>query len=376
MNFRPLLMASFLAGSLFAGLSVAALPLAAQEAAQPPSVIIAPAERRDITPSFSYLGRIEAIDTVELRARVAGFLEKRNFREGTEIKAGDVLFMIEKDTYEITVQQRSADLDGAKATLANAEADYARKETLVKRKTAAKSSLDTARANLGTARASVKQAQAALRAANLDLSYTDVVSPIDGKVSRARYSVGNYVDNNSESLATVISLDPIYVTIAVSEKQLIEARRQGIDLNNPTVAPSLQLSDGSQYDGRGEFDYLDSTVNSSTDTITARAVFPNPNRLLLPGQFVTVVVRQKEPESAVVVPQASVQEDQQGYFVLIVDRSDKVEVRRVSLGNQTETEWIVDDGIAEGERVIVQGLQKVQPEMQVNPVIMTGGGQG
>ena len=373
MKFGTILTAVFVAAAATAGSGGVIAPASAQQAAQPPSVIVEPAQRRDITPSFSYLGRIEAVDTVDLRARVAGFLEKRNFREGTEIKAGDVLFMIEKDTYEITVQQRSADLAGAKATLANAEADFARKETLVKRKTASKASLDTARAALGTARAAVKQAEATLRAANLDLSYTDVVSPINGKISRARYSVGNYLDPNSEPLATVISLDPVYVTIAVSEKQLIEARRQGIDLDNPTVAPSLQLSDGSLYDLPGEFDYLDSTVNRSTDTITARAVFPNPKRLLLPGQFVTVLVRQKEPESAVVVPQASVQEDQQGYFVLIVDRADKVEVRRVSLGNQTETEWIVDDGVAEGERVIVQGLQKVQPEMQVNPVVFTGG---
>lgn len=351
-------------------------PALAQQNAEPPSVIVASAERRDITPSFSYLGRVEAVDTVELRARVAGFLEKRNFREGTEIKAGEVLFEIEKDTYEITVQQRTADLAGAKATLANAEADFKRKETLVKRKTASEASLDTARATLGTARASVQQAQAALRAAKLDLSYTDVMSPIDGKISRARYSVGNYLDTTSESLATVVSLDPIYVTIAVSEKQLIEARRQGIDLDNPIVAPSLILSDGSPYGPPGQFDFLDTQVNTGTDTITARAVFPNSERLLLPGQFVTVIVRQKVPVSAVVIPQASVQEDQQGYFVLVVDRSDKVEVRRVELGEQTETEWIVQDGLGEGERVIVQGLQKVQPEMLVNPVAVTSGSQG
>ncbi len=376
MQSRPLVITSLYVALGAAGLAVPLGPVAAQESAQPPSVIVAPAERRDITPKFSYLGRVEAVDTVELRARVSGFLEKRNFREGTEIKAGDVLFEIERDTYEITVQQRQADLTGAKATLENAQADFARKETLVKRGTASEASLDSSRAERGTARASVLQAEAALRAANLDLSYTEVISPIKGKISRARYSVGNFVDPNSEPLATVISLDPIYVTIAVSEKQLIEARREGINLDNPVVAPSLQLSDGSFYDHPGEFDYLDSTVNRSTDTVTARAVFPNPERLLLPGEFVTVVVRQKTPQSAVVIPQSSVQKDQKGYFVLIVDRADKVEVRRVSMGEQTEMDWIVNDGLTEGERVIVQGLQKVQPEMLVNPVTVTEGGQG
>lgn len=376
MQFRSLVITSLCIAVLAAGLDGPAGSAWAQEAAQPPSVIVAPAERRDITPIFSYLGRAEAVDTVELRARVSGFLEKRGFREGTEIKAGDVLFEIERDTYEITVQQREADLIGAKATLENAEADFTRKETLVKRGTASEASLDSARATRGTARASVQQAEAALRAANLDLSYTEVISPINGKISRARYSVGNFVGPNSEPLATVISLDPIYVTIAVSEKQLIEARREGINLDNPIVAPSLQLSDGSFYDHPGEFDYLDSTVNRSTDTVTARAVFPNPERLLLPGEFVTVVVRLKTPQSAVVIPQSSVQKDQKGYFVLIVDRADKVEVRRVSMGEQTEMDWIVDDGLTEGERVIVQGLQKVQPDMLVNPVTVTGGGQG
>ncbi|WP_179954042.1 efflux RND transporter periplasmic adaptor subunit [Denitrobaculum tricleocarpae] len=376
MQFRHFAIASLVVTAVAIGSGTRERPALAQQAAEPPSVIVVPAERRDITPTFSYLGRAEAVDTVELRARVSGFLEKRNFREGTEIKAGEVLFEIERDTYEITVQQREADLTGAKATLQNAQADFSRKETLVKRGTASEASLDSARATLGTGRASVLQAEAALRAANLDLSYTEVISPIDGKISRARYSVGNFVGPNSEPLATVISLDPIYVTIAVSEKQLIEARRQGINLDNPVVAPSLQLSDGSFYEHPGEFDYLDSTVNQSTDTVTARAVFPNPERLLLPGEFVTVVVRQITPQSAVVIPQASVQKDQKGYFVLVVDRANKVEVRRVTLGDQVEMDWVVNDGLTEGEQVIVQGLQKVQPEMLVNPVTMTGGGQG
>lgn len=376
MQFKPFATAFFLGSVVAAGAAQPQKPALAQAAAEPPSVVVAPAERRDITPRFSYLGRAEAVDTVELRARVSGFLEKRNFREGTEIKAGEVLFEIERDTYEITVQQREADLAGAKATLENAQADFARKETLVKRGTASEASLDSARATRGTARAGVQQGEAALRAANLDLSYTQVISPIDGKISRARYSVGNFVGPNSEPLATVISLDPIYVTIEVSEKELIEARREGIDLDNPIVAPSLELSDGSVYEHPGEFDYLDSTVNRSTDTVTARAVFPNPDRVLLPGEFVTVVVRQTTPQSAVVIPQASVQKDQRGHFVLVVDRADKVEVRRVSLGDQFEMDWVVNDGLAEGERVIVQGLQRVQPEMLVNPVTLTDGGQG
>jgi len=340
----------------------------AQEASDAPSVVVTEAERRDVTPNFSYVGRIEAFETVELIARVEGFLEQRNFREGGDVKKGDVLFLIEQAPYEIAVAQRKADLAGAHATLTNAEEDFARKETLVKRKTVSEAALDEARAALGTSRASVQQAEAALRRAELDLAYTAVVSPIDGKISRATYSVGSLVGPNSGSLATVTSIDPVYATIAVTEKDLIQARRQGIDLDNPRVAPSLLLSDGSAYEYAGEFDYLDPSVNQATDTMLARAIFPNPERLLVPGQFVTVIVRQKQPVSAVVIPQAAVQEDQQGYFVLIVDRSNQVEIRRITMGEQIGTDWIVSDGLVDGERVVVQGLQKIRPDMVVNPV--------
>lgn len=351
------------AGALLSGPAVQA-----QQATDAPSVVVSEVERRDVTPNFSYVGRIEAFETVDLIARVEGFLEERKFREGGDVKKGDVLFLIEQAPYQITVEQRQADLAGAQATLKNAEEDFGRKEKLVKSKTLPQARLDEARAALGTSRAAVQQAKAAVRRAELDLNYTSVVSPIDGKISRATYSVGSLVGPSNGSLATVTSIDPIYVTIAVTEKDLIEARRRGIDLDNPTVAPSLRLSDGSAYGLPGEFDYLDTSVSQTTDTILARAVFPNPDRLLLPGQFVTVIVRQKEPTSALVIPQAAVQEDQQGYFVVIVDRANVVAQRRVSLGDQIGTDWIVSDGLTDGERVVVQGLQKIRPDMVVNPV--------
>ena len=348
--------------------AVAATAAAQSAPSDAPSVIVASAERRDVTPSFFYVGRVEAVETVELVARVEGFLERRDFREGGDVEKGDLLFLIEPAPYRIAVEQREADLAGAHATLKNAEEDFARKETLVERKTLARAVLGEARAALGTSRAAVQQAQAALRRARLDLSYTEVISPISGQISQAAYSVGAFVRPGDGALATVTSTDPVHVTIAVPEKDLIEARRQGIDLENPPVAPSLLLSDGSAYEHAGEFDYLDPSVDQATDTLLARAVFPNPERVLLPGQFVTVIVRQKQPVSAVVIPQAAVQKDQQGHFVLVVDRAGRAGIRRVALGEQTGTEWVVSEGLAEGERVVVQGLQKIRPDMVVNPV--------
>ncbi len=342
--------------------------LLAQDQGAVPSVIVAAIESRDITPSFSFVGRVEAVDRVDLRARVQGYVEERHFREGSEVKAGDLLFTLEKAPYQVVVDQRKADLAGAEATLKEAKAELARKQDLVRKGVLSAAELDTASANEATANASVLQAEAALRRAELDLSYTEIISPLDGRIGQARYSIGNLVDANSDALATVTSIDPVYVTIAISEKGLIDARREGIDIENPPVAPHLTLSDGSRYDHDGRFDFLDTEVNQSTDTVLARAVFPNPEQILLPGQFVSVVVRRKENVTAVVVPQIAVQEDQQGYFALVVNQADQVEVRRIVIGDQVDGTWAVEDGLVEGERVIVQGLQKVRPEMTVNPV--------
>ncbi|MEM8949099.1 MAG: efflux RND transporter periplasmic adaptor subunit [Pseudomonadota bacterium] len=342
-------------------------PLLAQD--QPaPSVVVAPIESMDVTPSFSFVGRVQAVDRVDLRARVQGYVEERHFREGGEVKAGDLLFTLEKAPYQVVVDQREADLAGAEATLKEATAELARKQDLVGRGVLSAAELDTASAQEATANANVLQAKAALREAELDLSYTDIKSPIDGRIGEARYSVGNLVGTSSEPLATVTSIDPIYITIAISEKRLIDARREGVDIENPPVAPHLTLSDGSRYEHDGNFDFLGTEVNQSTDTVQARAVFPNPERILLPGQFVSVVVRQKETETALVVPQIAVQEDQQGYFALVVNDANQVEIRRIVVGDQVDCVWVLEDGLAEGDQVIVQGLQKVRPEMTVNPV--------
>ena len=337
-----------------------------------PSVVVAEVVARDVTPTFEQAGRVEATDVVDLRARVQGFLEKRNFREGTFINKGDLLFVIEKAPYQVIVDQRRADLAGAQASLKKAELELDRKATLQKQAVASKADLDLATAEAGTARARVLQAEAALREAELNLSYTEIRSPISGQVSRAKYSVGNLVRSSSEPLAKVTSVDPIYVTIAITEKVLIEARKEGIDLENPPVAPFLILGDGSKYQHHGEFDFLDTEVKQSTDTVTARTVFPNPKRVLIPGQYVKVIVKRKKPLSALVVPQVSVQSDQKGPFVLVVNRANKVELRYIRTGNRDNSDWIVESGLSEGERVIVQGIQKVRPDMPVNAVIAQG----
>ena len=360
------------------GSIVANSPAGAQSAAEQaaPSVVVIEAATQDVTEQFEYPGRAEAVERVEIRARVEGFLETRNFREGSEVTAGDVLFTIERAPYEVVVEQRQSELASAQATVISAEADYNRKAALAKRKDVSQADLDTARATLDTARASVMGAKAALRAAQLDLAYTTIKSPIDGRISQATYSIGNLVNSSSDPLATVTSINPIHVNIQVSEEQLTDARKRGINLDNPPVAPVLTLSDGSTYPSEGTFDFLAPSVDQGTDTVTARATFPNPNHLLLPGQFLNVVVRQKTPETALTVPQASIQQDSQGYFLLVVDSSDVAQIRRVKLGRQVKGNWIVTDGLAAGERVIVQGIQKARPGAKVSPTVQGKTGEG
>lgn len=340
----------------------------AADKSPPPTVTIHKVQEKDVTPEIQYVGRVEAKNTVDIRARVSGFLEERSFTEGSNVSQGQRLFVIEKAPYEIVVEERKADLASAEATLANAKAAFERKQALRGGNVVSEASLDEARAAKLTADANVLKAKAALRAAELDLSYTEIESPIDGKISVAAYSTGNLVGSSSEPLARVTSVDPIYVTIGVSEKQLIDTRKRGIDLKNPPVAPTLRLSDGSPYDQPGEFNYLSPDVNQGTDTITARAEFPNPKGILVPGQFVTVVIRPKQTEMSIVVPQIAVQRDSEGYFVLVTDRANKVEVRRIETSRQDGTDWVVSNGLVTGEQVIVDGIQKVQPAMTVNPV--------
>ncbi|WP_085907469.1 efflux RND transporter periplasmic adaptor subunit [Kiloniella majae] len=340
----------------------------AQDSSTPaPSVIVTTVQEQDVTPELTFVGRVEAVNTVDLRARVEGFVEERHFKEGANIQKGDLLYILEKAPYQIAVEQAKADLAGANATLKNARSDLKRKKDLRKKKVVSEASLDTSEASESSALAAVMQAKAALRRAELDLSYTEIHSPLDGQISRSRYSVGNLVNSSSEPLATITSLDPIYVTVPVSDKLILEERRKGLSSEAPVI-PSLILSDGKPYESEGRFDFINTEVNQSTNSIITRAIFPNPKHILVPGQFVSVTVRSKKTQSELVIPQASVQKDQQGYFTLVIDRSNKVEIRRVQVGERVDTNWIIKDGLLKGERIILQGIQKVKPDMIVNPV--------
>jgi membrane fusion protein (multidrug efflux system) len=335
-----------------------------KNAAPPPSVAVITTQLVDVTPTFGFNGRVVAEDKVEVRARVTGFLQKRNFEEGADVKAGELLFVIEKDQYQAIVEQRQAELASAEANRVNTQVALQRGQELVKNKNIPQAEVDQRRANDEMAAAKILEAQAALKQAEINLSYTDIYAPIDGRIGRASVSVGNLVSPDSGVLATIVSQNPIYVTFPVSQRQLLEYRREQSGGGHPPVV-RVGLPDGTLYPEPGSLNFLDVQVDRGTDTVTVRAALTNPDRVLVDGQFVSVQVEAGKPERRIAIPQAALQVDQAGPYVLVVDGDDKVEARRVKVGATEGTQAVIQDGLKEGERVIVEGIQKVRPGMVV-----------
>lgn len=347
---------------LWAALAGAALGGAATPAQTPPAAVTVgtiAATRVDVTPAEQFVGRVEAVNRVEVRARVTGYLEAVQFKEGQLITEGSPLFKIERAPFEAAVQQAQGALVKAQGQYANAEVRLKRAEELLKTNTASVAERDQRRAEAETAKGNVVTAMADLSAAQVNLSYTEILAPITGRIGRSSVTKGNVVGPSHGVLALIVSQDPIYVVFPVSESQLLELRRQGqIKATARTVR--ILFADGSGYDQSGTIDFVDVTVNRATDTITLRAVLPNPHNVLVDGELVRVSVETAKPEEKVLIPQAALIADQQGIYVFIV-KDGKAEVRRVKLGGQKGTSSIIEEGLSGGEQVVVQGLQLLRP---------------
>jgi membrane fusion protein (multidrug efflux system) len=346
----------------------------AQGAPPPPAVSVIPVVSRQVTDTADFLGRVTAIDRVDIVARVAGFIEQRNFTEGQKVKTGDLLFRLEQDTYKAAVEQQQANLAKAKATQVNAALQLQRGQELVRNNNIPQSTLDQRAADEATAKAAVMEAQALLDQAQINLNYTEIRSPIDGRAGIAVFTVGNLVGPSSGKLTTVVSQDPIYVIFQVSERDLLDYRQKigqsGDKSANVTV--HVRLPNGSIYPHPGVTNFLDVQVDPTTDTLAVRAQLPNPEGLLIPGGIVGVTVERGAPKSALLVPQSAVQLDQAGRYVLVVDAAKKVELRRITTGAEQGRDIVVSDGLKEGEAVIVEGIQKVHPGQVVTATAVPG----
>jgi len=340
-----------------------------KQAAPPtPAVTVAKVVSQDIKPAVTFTGRVEAENRVELRARVEGFLEKRLFAEGADVKEGDLMFVIEKGPYQAALDQAKAALLKAEAALKLADIEVNRQTELLQKKVIAQAKVDEVTAKQGQARGEVLSEKAAVEKAQLQLSYTDIRAPIAGRIGRENVSVGNFVGPSTGPLATIVSQDPIDVTFPVTQREMLEFRKeQKASGSNGEVDVFLTLADGSRYPAPGKIDFVDVTVNQGTDTVLVRAKFPNPNRVLVDGQLVTVVAEPGKPEPALMVPQQALQIDQAGAFVLLVNKENKVEVRRVETGPTKGANIVISKGLEAGEQVITEGIQRVRPGQVVNP---------
>lgn len=353
-------------------LSLCAPPVLAQQPAPaaPPGVVVEKVEKRDVRASLDFTGRVKAVDKVDLRARVQGFLEKRQFTEGQDVKGGDLLFAIEKVQYVATLDQQKAEVAKAQANVTNAVHQLARARELIKNQNIAQSTLDQRIAEEGSARAQLLAAQAGQRSAEINVGYTEIKAPIAGRIGQAAVTIGNLVGPDTGVLATIVSQDPIYVTFPVAQRIMTALQERAAQTGKKTEAVvRLRLPDGALYKHPGKIDFLDVQVAQGTDTLTVRASFPNPDRILVDGQSVGVTAESRDAELAVVIPQSATQVDQGGRFVLVVGNDKKVEVRRIKATPRRDGSAVVEEGLQEGELIVVEGLMKVRPGMVVNPTM-------
>ncbi|WP_414643139.1 efflux RND transporter periplasmic adaptor subunit [Bradyrhizobium sp.] len=331
------------------------------------------ATKRPITESNQFLGRIEAVNRVNVVARVTAFLDKRVFNEGTEVKTGDMLYRLERGPFEADLESKKAQVAQLQATLVNAKLTTDRARTLLSGPAGQQSTYDAALANQQSLEAQVQAAEAQVDLSKINLDYTEIRSPIDGRIGRTSVTEGNVVTPSSGTLTTVVSQDPMYVTFPVSVREGLALRARYASRGGfNAVVIRIRLPDGRAYDKVGQLNFVNNTVDQSTDTILLRGSIPNPQiaggvRELTDNEFVSVLLEGVEPVEVLAIPRSAVLSDQQGDYVFVLGADNKAEQRRIKLGQSTSTVASVTSGLSLGDKVIVEGLQRVRPGEVVTP---------
>lgn len=338
----------------------------------PPTVTVALPVQRQVTRYFETTGSTAAVNSANLVARVQGFVQEISYQDGSFVAKGTPLFTIEPEPYRLKLQQAEAAEAAAQATLKQAEAEFERQTELAGRQVTSKVALDNATANRDSALARLQQAEADTRQAALNLGYTKVTAPFDGVVTARQVSVGELVGGGGATvLATIVQLEPIHVAFNVSERDVLRVRAEmakrgmkGVDLKGAPI--EIGLANDTGYPHKGALDYVAPALNPSTGTLAARAVFVNEGRVLLPGYFVRVRIP-LDPRPSLLVPDAAVGTDLGGRYVLVVNRDDVVEQRKVEIGPVVGELRVIESGIAAEDRVVVAGLLRAVPGQKVAP---------
>jgi len=351
-----------------------------------PDVEVVQIEQKDVPIFGEWIGTLDGFTNADVRAQVTGYLQRQGYQEGAYVRKGQLLFEIDPRPFQAALDQAEGQLAQAKAVLANAQAVQGRTELdvnrytpLAKEQAASQQDLDNAiqnnmaaKATVATANAQIRTAEAAVETARINLNFTRLIAPIDGIAGQAQLQVGALVNPSSGAVTSVSTVDPIKVYFTVSEREYLDwNKRFPTETTRQAAGKSLHLelilADGSSYPREGTFYFADRQVNQSTGAIRIAALFPNPGNILRPGGYGRVRTAVRVQKGALLVPQRAVLELQGSYQVAVVDGENKVSVRTVQVGDRVGTQWIVAEGLKQGERVVVEGVQKVRPGMQVNP---------
>ena len=346
-----------------------------QNAVQVPVVGAVRVEPQNVPLSFEFSARAQGSKETEVRARVGGILLKRNYVEGSAVKEGDVLFEIDPDQYQVALDRAVANMAQVEANLKNAETDWQRKDKLAKDRIVSEKALDEARAALDSYKAASLQAKAEVNAAQLNLDYTKVTAPISGITSMETQSEGSLITANGE-LTTITQLDPIYVIFSASENEILSLTNmvdRGLiknPYNKSEIFARVQFSDGTTYNQDGKINFINPSIDETTGTIKLRAVFPNPEQRLRPGQFLRLVMEGLTRINALLVPQEAVMQSGAGSYVYRVNDEGKVESVQIRTGLiAPDGSWIIDEGLNPGDVIVTGGLMKIRPGMAVQPKI-------
>ncbi len=343
----------------------------------PPKIEVAQPLKKTVTRYLEATGNTAAVNTTTLVARVQGFIQAIKYNDGDLVKAGDVLFVIEQKPYQLSLEQAEAGQASAQADTKKAEADYARQVDLAAKNIASQATLDQATASKDAAIAKQTQSEVDIEQAKLNLSYTEVKAPFDGIVTAREVSLGQLVGaGGPTTLATIVELNPIYVNFAISETDVQDIRStmraQGLtreDMKKIPIEVGLQSEQG--YPHKGTLDYAAPTITAATGTLLVRGVLPNENRSLLPGYFVRVRVPRAEQPNMLLVPDRVVGSDQSGRYVLVANKDNDLEQRKVVLGQQVGDLRVIDKGLQPDDRVVISGLMSVIPGQKIDPVAKT-----
>ncbi|UVK42895.1 efflux RND transporter periplasmic adaptor subunit [Mesorhizobium sp. AR07] len=366
-DFRPAVVAAALLVGV-AGFTGTAHAQTVQPAAAVP-VVMEKVLSGPASPPLTYNAQVEAIEAVDIQARVSGLLKAVKFSEGKGVKEGDLLFEIEPDQLSAALMSAQAQVARTEATRNAAQQSLSRARDLFNRRTIPQATLDDAQAAFDVAAADVQSANAARNTAELNLSYAQIKSPIDGTIGRSLATPGNLVGPGSGPLARIVQLDPVRVAFSIADSTLVDIRQklaggQSIDPNQFHL--SLSLANGTQYTSPGRVQFIDNEVNLQTGTAAVRALFPNPDHILTPGQFVRLTVVDEAAKELPMVPMASVLQDRQGKFVFVLN-NNTVTRQVITTGARIDNRWAVTSGLKGGETIVVEGLQRISDGQQVTP---------